>query len=138
MMPAVRRSSILLALVSLGCQRSPDDTPSAAYLSFLTAVRKDQSERALELLSTATRQAITTRARALSVASGGSLSGDPAALLLGPGRPASPTDVSVKFDDGETAVLAVTTAGGISEVQLRREAGHWRISVPALEQIQDG
>lgn len=135
MMPAVRRSSLLLALLSLGCQRSPDDTPAEAYRSFLTAVRKDKSERALELLAAPTRQAITDRAQALSAASGGSLSADPAALLLGAGRPPPPTDVSVKFDDGETAVLAVSTAGSTGEVHLRREAGHWRISVPALERL---
>ena len=142
-MPAVRRSSLLLlALVSLGCQRSPDDTPADAYRSFLNAVRKDKSERALELLSSPTRQALTRRAQALSAASGGSLSADPVAHLLGPGHPPPPTDVSVKFEDGETAVLAVSTAvstaGSTGEVHLRREAGHWRISIPVLEQIQDG
>jgi len=98
------------------------------------------------LLSSPTRQALTRRAQALSAASGGSLSADPVAHLLGPGHPPPPTDVSVKFEDGETAVLAVSTAGSTAvstagstgEVHLRREAGHWRISIPVLEQIQDG
>jgi hypothetical protein len=139
-MPAVRRSPVLLllALVGLGCQRFPDDTPTAAYRSFLTAVRKERNERVLEMLSTSTRQALTTRAKALSADSGGSLSPDPVALLIGALHPASPTDITVKFDDGEAAVLAVGSAGGSGEVHLRHEAGHWRIRVPALEQLQDG
>lgn len=144
-MPAVRRSSLLLALLSLGCQRFPDDTPVEAYRSFLIATRKDPAtgdvqhkERTLELLSGATRQALITRAAALSVASGGSLAADPVGLLVGSGRPAASPDVSVKFDDGDTAVLAVTTGGTTGEVHLRREAGRWRISVPALEQMKDG
>ena len=115
-----------------------DDTPADAYRSFLTAVRKDKSERALELLASPTRQALTTRAQALSAASGGSLSADPAALLVGPAHPPAPTDVSVRFEDGKTAVLAVSTAGSTSEVHLRREAGHWRVSIPALEKSGNG
>jgi hypothetical protein len=139
-MPAVRRSSLLLflALLSPGCQRYPDDTPASAYRSLLTAVRKDRSDRMLELLSTPTRQALTARARALSIESGGSLTADPAALILGSLHPPAPTDISVKFDDGERAVLAVGTGASTAEVHLRREAGHWRISIPALEQPQDG
>jgi len=135
---AVRRSLFLLILLSLGCQRSPDDTPAAAYRSFLTAVRKERNDRVLELLSADTRQALVARAKALSADSGGSLSSDPVALLLGSLHPAAPTDISVKFDDGVTAVLAVSAPGSTGEVHLRHEAGHWRISVPALEQPQDG
>ena len=139
-MPAVRRSSVplLLALLCLGCQRFPDDTPTAAYRSFLTAVRKERNDRVLELLSTATRQGLTARAKALSADSGGSLSAEPTAMLIGALHPAAPSEITVKFDDGQSAVLAVGTAGGSGEVHLRHEAGHWRIRVPALEQLQDG
>jgi len=92
----------------------------------------------LELLSTATRQGLTARAKALSADSGGSLSADPTAMLIGALHPAAPSEITVKFDDGQSAVLAVGTAGGSGEVHLRHEAGHWRIRVPALEQLQDG
>src|SRR5262249_6204041 len=80
---AVRRSLFLLTLPSLACQRPRHHAPAAAYRSFLTAVRKERNDRVLELLSADTRQALVARAKALSADSGGSLSSDPVALLLG-------------------------------------------------------
>jgi hypothetical protein len=59
-------------------------------------------------------------------------------LLLAEPGPPGPTQVSVKSEDGRTAVLAVTSHGAAQEVHLVNEAGHWRVVVPALEKRADG
>jgi hypothetical protein len=134
----VRRLLPLLALVSAGCQRFPDDTPASAYRSLGSAVQRGHEDRALELLSTPSRRALSERSQTLSTDSGGSLADDPAALAFGPAHVAAPTEVTVKSQSENSAVLAVTAGGSVSEVHLVREAGHWRISIPALEHAKDG
>ena len=59
-------------------------------------------------------------------------------LLLADPRPPAAGQLSVRSDDGGTAVLAVTSHGGVQEVHLVREAGHWRVAIPALEKPGDG
>jgi hypothetical protein len=134
----VRRLLFLLALVSAGCQRFPDDTPATAYRSLLSAVQRGHEDRALELLSTASRRALSERSQALSARSGGSLSDNPAALAFGPAHVPAPSEVNVKSQGESSAVLAVTAGGSVSEVNLVREAGHWHISIAALEHLKDG
>jgi hypothetical protein len=134
----LRRFLPLLALVSAGCQRFPDDTPLNAYRSLVSAVQRGHEDRALELLSAASRKGLSERSRALSARSGGSLNDDPATLAFGPGRLPAPTEVTVKSQGTDSAVLAVTAGGTVSEVRLVREAGHWRISIPGLEHPKDG
>jgi hypothetical protein len=134
----VRRLLPLLALVSAGCQRFPDDSPASAYRSLVSAVQRGHEDRALELLSTPSRRALSERSQALSAHSGGSLADDPAALAFGPAHVPAPTEVTVKSQGETSAVLAVAAGGSVSEVHLVREAGHWRISIDALEHSQDG
>jgi len=134
----VPRLLALLLLASAGCHRFPDDTPVDAYRSLLSAVQRDDEARTLALLSEKSRTALTARAEELSRASGGTLRPTPVDLLLAEPRPPDPAQVSVRSDDGRTAVLAVTTHGGVQEVRLVREAGHWRVSIPVLETSRDG
>ena len=128
----------LLLLAAAGCHRFPDDTPVEAYRSLLSAVQRDEDARALALLTERSRSALTARAEELTRASGGTLRPAPMDLLLADPRPPAAGQLSVRSDDGRTAVLAVTSHGGVQEVHLVREAGHWRVSIPALEKPGDG
>lgn len=128
----------LLLLASAGCHRFPDDTPVEAYRSLLSAVERDDDARTLALLSEKSRNALQQRAQTLARASGGSLHPTPVDLLQADPHPPGPTQVTVKSEDGRTAVLAVTTHGAVQEVHLVNEAGHWRVVIPALERRADG
>ena len=132
------RLLFLVFLASAGCHRSPDDTPVDAYRSLLSAVQRDDDARTLALLSQRSRNALTARAEELAKASGGALRPTPVDLLLADPRPPGPGQVSVRSEDGMTAVLAVSGHGAVQEVRLVREAGHWRVSIPALERAGDG
>jgi hypothetical protein len=134
----VPRLLALLLLASAGCHRFPDDTPVEAYRSLLSAVQRDDDARTLSLLSERSRSALLVRAETLSRATGGSLHPLPVDLLQADPRPPGPTQVSVKSEDGRTAVLAVTSHGAVQEVRLVNEAGHWRVVIPALEKRADG
>lgn len=128
----------LLLLASAGCHRFPDDTPVEAYGSLLAAVQRDDDPRTLALLSEKSRAALVSRAEQLARASGGTLRPTAAELLLADPRPPAPGQVSVRSEDARTAVLAVTVRGSVQEVHLVREAGHWRVSISALEKSGDG
>ena len=128
----------LLLLASAGCHRFPDDTPVEAYRSLLSAVQRDDDAHTLGLLSERSRSALLARAETLTQKSGGSLHPAPVDLLQADPRPPGPTQVTVKSEDGKTAVLAVTTHPGVQEVRLVNEAGHWRVVIPALEKRADG
>jgi hypothetical protein len=134
----VPRLLALLLLASAGCHRFPDDTPVEAYRSLLSAVQRDDDTRTLSLLSEQSRSALLARAETLTRASGGSLHPLPVDLLQADPRPPGPAQVSVKSEDGRTAVLAVTSHGAVQEVHLVNEAGHWRVVIPALEKRADG
>lgn len=128
----------LLLLAAAGCHRFPDDTPVEAYRSLLSAVQRDEDARALALLTDRSRSTLTARAQELTKASGGALHLAPMDLFLADPRPPAAGQLSVRSDDGRTAVLAVTSHGSVEEVRLVREAGHWRVVVPALEKSGDG
>jgi hypothetical protein len=134
----VPRLLALLLLASAGCHRFPDDTPVEAYRSLLSAVQRDDDERTLALLSERSRSALLSRAETINRDSGGSLHPVPVDLLQADPRPPGPTQVTVKSEDGRAAVLAVTTHAGVQEVHLVKEAGHWRVIIPALEKRADG
>jgi hypothetical protein len=134
----VPRLLALLLLASAGCHRFPDDTPVEAYRSLLSAVQRDDDTHTLALLSEKSRSALLARAEAITRDSGGSLYPVPVDLLQADPRPPGPTQVTVKSEDGRTAVLAVTTHGAVQEVYLVNEAGHWRVVIPALEKRADG
>jgi len=134
----VPRLLALLLLASAGCHRFPDDTPVEAYRSLLSAVQRDDDAHTLALLSERSRSTLLARADTLNKASGGSLHPAPVDLLQADPRPPGPTQVTVKSEDGRTAVLAVTTHGGVQEVHLVNESGHWRVVIPALEKHADG
>jgi hypothetical protein len=134
----VHRLLVLLLLASAGCHRFPDDTPLDAYRSLLSAVQRDDDARTLALLSEASRSALLARADTLNRASGGALHPLPVDLLQADPRPPPAAQVSVKSDDGRTAVLAVAAHGTVQEVRLVFEAGHWRVVIPALEKRADG
>ncbi|HTS82444.1 MAG TPA: hypothetical protein VMH40_17705 [Myxococcaceae bacterium] len=128
----------LLLLACAGCHRYPDDTPLDAYRSLLSAAQRDDEARFLGLLSAKSRAELDARAAALAKDSGGTLRPRPADLLLADPRPPAPGQVSVRSEDGKTAVLAVSAHGSTQEVHLVLEAGHWRVSIPALEKPGDG
>ena len=128
----------LLLLASAGCHRFPDNTPVEAYRSLLSAVQRDDDAHTLALLSERSRSALLARAETLTRMSGGSLHPAPVDLLQADPHPPGQTQVTVKSEDGRTAVLAVTTRGTVQEVQLVKEAGHWRVVIPALERRADG
>lgn len=109
-----------------------------AYRSLLAAVQRDDEARAFALLSERSRTALTARAEELAKASGGTLRPTPVDLLLADPRPPGAAQVSVRSEDGRTAVLAVTGYGGVQEVHLVNEAGHWRVCIPPLEKPGDG
>ena len=109
-----------------------------AYRSLLSAVQRDDDARTLALLSERSRTALLARAETLTQKSGGSLHPAPVDLLQADPRPPGPTQMTVKSEDGRTAVLAVTTHAGVQEVRLVNEAGHWRVVIPALEKRADG
>ena len=132
------RLLVLLLLASAGCHRYPDDTPVDAYRSLLSAVQRDDDARMLALLSEKSRAGLTHRAEALARASGGTLQPKPADLVLAEPRPPAAAQVAVRSEDARAAVLSVTSRGSVHEVHLVREAGHWRVSVPALEKAGDG
>jgi len=134
----VPRLLALLLLVAAGCHRFPDDTPTDAYRSLLSAVQRDEDARAMALLSERSRSALTARAEQLATASGGALHPAPMDLLVADPRAPAPGDLAVRSDDGQTAVLTVSASGSIQEVRLVREAGHWRVVIPALEKSGDG
>lgn len=128
----------LLLLAIAGCHRFPDDTPVEAYRSLLSAVQRDEDARTLSLLTERSRAALTARADAVARASGGTLHPTPVDLLFADPKPPAPGQLSVRSDDGRTAVLAVTAHGTVQEVHLVRELGHWRVTIPALERSGDG
>ncbi|HZW91037.1 MAG TPA: hypothetical protein VFF12_18305 [Myxococcaceae bacterium] len=128
----------LLLLASAGCHRFPDDTPVEAYRSLLSAVQRDDDTHTLALLSERSRNALLARAETITKDSGGSLHPVPVDLLLADPRPPGPTQVTVKSEDGRTAVLSVTNHGAVQEVHLVNEAGHWRVVIPPLEKRADG
>ena len=134
----VPRLLALLLLAAAGCHRFPDDTPVEAYRSLLSAVQRDEDARALALLTERSRTALRARAEEITRDSGGALRPGPMDLLLADPKPPAPGQLSVRSDDGRTAVLAVTFHGEVQEVHLVREAGHWRVSVPALEKSGNG
>ncbi|HVP62817.1 MAG TPA: hypothetical protein VMT11_19835 [Myxococcaceae bacterium] len=132
------RLLFLVFLASAGCHRFPDDTPVDAYRSLLSAVQRDDDAKTLALLSEKSRSELTARAEQVAKASGGSLRPTPVDLLQADPRPPAPGQVSVRSEDARTAVLAVTANGTVQEVHLVNEAGHWRVSIPALEKPGDG
>jgi hypothetical protein len=134
----VPRLLALLLLAAAGCHRFPDDTPVEAYRSLLSAVQRDEDARALALLTERSRAVLTARAEELARASGGTLHPAPMDLLVADPKPPAAGQLSVRSDDGRTAVLAVTSRGSVEEVHLVREGGHWRIVIPALEKSGDG
>jgi len=136
--PAVPRLAALLLLASAACHRYPDDTPVDAFRSLLSAVQHDEDARVLALLSEKSRTALTARAEELGRLSGGSLKATPAELLMADPKPPGAGQVSVRSEDARSAVLAVTSRGAVQEVHLVNEAGHWRVSIPALEKPGDG
>ncbi len=109
-----------------------------AYRSLLSAVQRDEDARALALLTERSRAALRARAEEITRDSGGALHPSPMDLLLADPKPPAPGQLSVRSDDGRTAVLAVTSHGEVQEVHLVREAGHWRVAIPALEKSGNG
>jgi hypothetical protein len=130
--------ALLLLLAAAGCHRYTDDTPLEAYRSLLSAVQRDDETHLLGLLSGRSRGELEARAAVLAKDSGGTLRPRPAELLMADPRPPAPGQVSVRSEDGRTAVLAVAGHGAVQEIHLVLEAGHWRVSIPALERPGDG
>lgn len=118
-----------LALMA-GCNRPNWSTPVDAYRSFLRALTKGDVNVAYGALSTPSRDLLAARAKELSTASGGSLRDDPAALFfVNAADAAAVTEITLRKQEGDRAVLAVTAPGGVKEVNMVREAEGWRIAI---------
>ena len=120
-------------LLLLACHPPVPDTPVASYLAFLKDVRAGDSQAAYQLLSSNTRQALEAQAKRVEQASGGSLKGDPAALLFHPEvARAQPDDVQVVKQEGDSAVLKVSTDGGAQQIRMVREQAGWKIDLTPM------
>ncbi len=125
------RAGVLLSLLLVlpGCRRPAADSPEAAYRTFATALQRADTRRAWALLSPATKENVTARAKAISAASQGVVRDEPEALLFQASRPGPLGEVTQVKADDTSAVLKVATAGGEREVKLVKESGRWLIDL---------
>ncbi len=123
---------MLALLVAVpACQR--DLPPDAAYRALVRAMGDRDEEAAWDLLSAETRQRLTERARVAAAAAPGVVPADARVMLAGdaPLAVLPPTAISVLRVDGTRAVLRVEAPGSPPrEVELSRERGGWRVTLP--------
>ena len=125
------RVHLLAGLAFLvGCRSAQPDTPEDAYRAFAAAANKGEDAAAFARLSSQTQTAMKQVLGDLSIASGGSLKQDTAALVFGGARGAPLASVRVlRMQPGE-ATVSVTARDQTREVTLKREGNEWRIELP--------
>jgi hypothetical protein len=124
-----------IALTTLSACKSPVD----ATLSFHQALVQRDGEKALGLLSAATRSELEQRARDASAKSAGAIPAEPAEMIVQgdlsiypePG-PTGAKAVSVKLlsEQNGRAMVEVVIGQSSSQVALAREAGGWKLELP--------
>jgi len=123
---------LVLLLASTGCRR--DVGPAERYAAFSAAARDGDADAVWSMLSTSSREALETRARALAArAPPGVVAASGRQILLGDLAPRAraPRSVVVVRESRDEAVVAAEVEGqGAREVTLVREGGVWRVVVP--------
>ena len=122
------------ALVGLlpACQR--DLPPDATYRALVRAAADRDEAAAWSLLSSATQERLTARARTAASAAPGVVPPSARAMLIGDaalgGRP--PSAITLLESSPDRAVLRVEAPGAPARnVVLVREGGAWRVDLPA-------
>jgi hypothetical protein len=116
-------------VLTVGCRQETENSPEAAYRSFIEAVQKGNTRKAWTALSPATRQKVTERSQAISEASKGVVRNEPEQLLFQGTRPGPVGKVSQLKADEVSALLSVTSASGPREVKLVKDSGKWLIDL---------
>ncbi len=131
MKPLVMRLVVVALSFALGaCARAPSDSPEAAYRAFAEALRRGDGRTAYAALSSATRERVEARTRAVSEASQGLVKNDPALVFFQSGtRPGPLGELTRVSADDAQAVLEVAGASGPQEVKLVRESGRWLVDL---------
>ncbi len=120
---------VVVALTG-ACNRPNWDSPVNAYQSFLRALAKGEAELAYNALSSDTRALLAKRAEEISLASGGSVRNDPAAIFfVNAAKAPAVREVTLVSQTGDQALLSVEAGGKASLVRMVKEAGGWRIEL---------
>lgn len=121
----------LVGLLAVGCaQKSPPQTPEAAWSRFSEALRQADAKVAWDSLSKASRAELETRSKAVSEASHGVVKDDPQAMLFQSGvRPREITAAKRLTADEREATLEITVGGRNEQVHLVQEDGAWRVDL---------
>ncbi len=120
-------------LLTLGCQKPQFDTPEQAYSSFALLLQRGDLQGAYDALSKGSKDLIEARARALSEASGGAVHDEPATLAFATGvKPLPLTEVKLVRQEGDQAVVAVTSGGQTREQSLVREQHRWCVDLSQI------
>jgi hypothetical protein len=115
-----------------GQQPRVADTPEAAYLAFVGAIRAQDPNRAYGALSLASRQEIDTRVWAIADASAGLVRADPATVLFQSGSKLTPegeVKVRVQTSSPDKTTLAIEGASGEVVVTMIRESDRWVVDL---------
>lgn len=141
------RRLIAAALFTVSCAREPGETPASTVEAFARAAQSAHTnnaarQRMYELLSQRAQDALTERAQQASQLSGWELQ---PWEMIAPGRvrlrlEVDPSTMASRVM-GERAVVTVRgVTGGVADVPLVREAGHWRVDLtfPTVEAIRPG
>jgi hypothetical protein len=128
------RALLAAALTALlpACQR--DLPPDATYRALVRAVADRDEGAAWALLSSATQERLTARARVAAAAAPGVVPPSARSLLVGDASLAvrPPSSITVVGGSADRAVLRVEAPGaGPADVVLVREGGAWRVDLPA-------
>lgn len=124
-----------LALL-VACGR--DGTPEQVVVSFHRALAQQDGPKALSLLARETRQELSRRAREAHAASAGSVSGDPARMII-QGDPARSRDALARgpletktrlhADGADRATVSAVLGAETYDYALVREDGAWKLTL---------
>ncbi|MDP1822971.1 MAG: hypothetical protein Q8L48_07010 [Archangium sp.] len=119
----------VLVAVAAGCRREPANSPEAAYRGFIEALQKGNTRKAWGSLSSATRQKVEERSKAIAEASKGVVRDEPELLLFQGTRPGPLGEVTQVKVDETSALLQVASSSGPREVKLVKDSGKWLIDL---------
>ncbi len=127
----MRLTLALLLFVSLAaCDKPRGSSPVDAYTSFSKAVQRGDYKTAYAALSQQTQKRLATRSKEASMASGGAIKDDPAALAFsGTTRPEPLTEVKLVHEEADRCVLAAAAGGIAEQVTMVREQEGWKVDL---------
>jgi hypothetical protein len=141
------RRIIAGVVLLLACNRAPGETPEATVEAFARAAQSARNDntgrqRMFDLLSQRAKDALNDRAQQASQLSGWELQ---PWEMLAPGRirlrlDFDPSSMASRVSDDRAVVTVRGTGGGVADVPLVREGGHWRVDLilPTAEAIRPG